>query len=101
MNRQGDGYNPDDDDVARGERPDDQDASDDPRYDTIIDVSGDQPEFIEREPASGTFFGRQPGEVRVWVTQSGPRGCLIPVAVVLLLVCCSCAGIWILFDSLF
>jgi hypothetical protein len=101
VNRQGDNFNPDEDETARQERPNEGDEGAWSPQGTIIDVSGDQPEVIEREPAPGTFFGRQTGEVRFWVAQSGPRGCLIPIGVVLLLVCCSCVGAWVLFDSLF
>lgn len=102
VNRQGDNYNPEDEEAARRERPNEgDDAFEGSPQETIIDVSGDQPEVLEREPAPGMFFGRQSSEVRVWVTQSGPRGCLIPIAVVLLLICCSCVGIWVLFDNIF
>lgn len=101
MNLHGDNFNPDEDESRRQERPEDHDAAGRQPHETIIDVSGDQPEYIEQDPAPGTYFGRQTGEMRVWVTQSGPRGCLIPIGVVLLLICCSCAGIWILFDNIF
>ena len=101
MNDQRGNNDPEQRDDWGRDRPDDSNAGDDPRYDTIIDVTGDQPEFVERELPPSTFFGRQTGEVRVWVAQGGTRGCLIPIGVVLLLLCCSCVGFWVIFDSLF
>jgi hypothetical protein len=67
---------------------------------TIIDVTEGRPEIVAEERApSGGFVTTQFGRTRVYVAQSGTRACLVPLAVVLLLLCCACVGFWTLVDQ--
>lgn len=64
---------------------------------TIIDVSGDRPEVVESEEDAGTLHT----QVRVFTARGGPAGCVIPLALLALLLCCSCVGAWAIVDNLF
>ena len=67
--------------------------------DTLIDVTSGEPQFVERE-AQGPFQARV-GRARVYVAQGGTRGCLIPLALAALVLCCACIGAWAVADALF
>lgn len=71
--------------------------------DTVIDVSGDRPELVqdEDEAASGGFVETRVGHARVYVARGNQRACLIPLAIVVLVLCCACLGFWGAVDSIF
>lgn len=66
---------------------------DPPNDPVIIDVSSDNDEVVisEERPEDG-FTSTYVGQARVYVTSGSNRGCLIIVALVLLVICCICAG---------
>lgn len=68
---------------------------------TIIDVSDGDSEVIIEGQQDQPFASSYIGRTRVYVAQGSNRGCLIPIAVVLLLVCCACIGWWTVWDSIF
>lgn len=68
---------------------------------TVIDVSGEHPEVVPHDATGQPTFPTSIGQARVYVAQGGPRACLIPLGLLLLLTCCACATAWVLVDNLF
>lgn len=64
---------------------------------TIIDVSGERPEVVEHDENAEAFHS----QIRVYTARGGPAGCIIPLALLALLLCCSCIGVWAIVDNLF
>jgi len=84
-------------DSERPERPPEEEQ---PQPERIIDVSGQDPVVVE-DDAGYPFFTGGTERVRVFVASGGTRACAIPLALILLLLCCSCIVFWSLTDNLF
>lgn len=81
------------------ERPECGD-DDRPQPERVIDVSGRDPVIVEDNTGYPSFAGGTE-RVRVFVASGGRKTCAIPLALILLLLCCSCIVFWTLTDNLF
>jgi hypothetical protein len=83
-------------------RPDDPYGNSEEREsgERIIDVSSREPMIVEDDERA-PYFARGPERVRVYVASGGARTCVVPIALVLLLICCACAAFWIAADNFF
>lgn len=70
------------------------------RQETIIDVTSGEPELVEREQPQGGAFQTRYGRARVYVAR-GPRACLIPVVIGVLVLCLACIGALAVVEVLF
>lgn len=78
----------------------DRDAAGRRREERIIDVSGKEPVIVEEE-SGFPYISSGAERIRVYTATGGARTCAIPLIVILLLLCCSCIGIWSLTDNIF
>lgn len=66
----------------------------------IIDVSGDDGDVVvNEERRDDGFTSTYVSQARVYVTSGSNRGCLIAVAIVLLVICCICAGFFAFWEN--
>lgn len=85
--------------MAHSDDPETRDDAEGRPGERIIDVSDREPVIVEDESRL-PFFAAGTERVRVY-TAGGGRACAIPAIVILLLICCACAGFWVLVDNFF